>query len=273
MARGRRSGPADAGLDGRGSLDARRLRVRTEVRRRAYARTRGAGAPRADRAPLVACRQRQDGAISRHRQGAATVCPAAARARAARRRSRRARCARRGRELSASAEPDSSQARRARRRRPLGVHRVRPAARRPARPAWAALDCPTRRPGARFRRPRIAAVAPDATSGPGRARPVSRGDGARLGGSDRQARLVALPLRQAFPRLGQAQTAARTGVRRRRLDRAARQPRALRRPAPGRLRRARTPDLRRPRRHRVHRGRAGPADEGADAAGAQDLAV
>ena len=79
---------------------------------------------------------------------------AAARAAAARRRDRRARRARRAGRLPAPAEPDQPQAHRPGRRRAVGVHCVRPAARRPARPARPAADRAARGARTRLRRSR-----------------------------------------------------------------------------------------------------------------------
>ena len=124
-----------------------------------------------------------------------------------------------------------------------------------------------------FGDPGSPAAAPDAAGRPGRPRPVSRGDGPRLGGPDRQTRLVALLLGQAIHRLGQAQAATRAGVRHRRLDRAAGRPRAFRRAAARRVRRRGPLHLCRPRRHGVHRGGAGAADEGCWRRCTQEIAL
>ena len=59
----------------------------------------------------------------------------------------------------------------------------------------------------------------------------ARAQGRRLGRPDRQGGAVALPVRQAQPGVAQAEDPARTGVRRRRLDRAAADAPALRRAA------------------------------------------
>ena len=97
---------------------------------------------------------------------------------------------------------------------------------------------------------------------------------ARLGRPDRQARRLALQVRQAHARLAQAEDRPRAGVRDRRLDRAAADARLLRRAAARRLRTAATSlDLRRPHRHRLQRAGARAPDEAAEAARNERVSV
>ena len=138
------------------------------------------------------------------------------------------------------------------------AHRsARPAAARAARGARAPLRAEPRSPLLRIsehgprRRPRAVQA---------RAR-------ARLGRADREARRLAVQVGQAHARLAQAEDRPGTGVRRRRLDRAAPDPRyfgalLLGVYEPSRARSG----LRRPHRHRVQRARARAGDEAAEAA-------
>ncbi len=87
---------------------------------------------------------------------------------------------------------------------------------------------------------RIADAADQRSGARRRPRPVGAGDGTGLGRTDRQARGVALQVGQALARLAQIEAGARTGIRHRRLDRAAADARVLRRAAARRLRAAPT---------------------------------
>ena len=116
-----------------------------------------------------------------------------------------------------------------------------------------------------FGRDRLAAAAHQRSGPRRRPRAVQAGARARLGRADRQARRLALQVRQAHARLAQAEDRPRAGVRHRRLDRAAPDARLLRRAAARRLR-GRRPRLRRPHRHRLQRARARAGDEAAEAA-------
>ncbi len=88
---------------------------------------------------------------------------------------------------------------------------------------------------------RIAAAAHQRAGARRRPRAVPAGARAGLGRADRQARRLALQVGQAHARLAQAEDRPRTGVRHRRLDRAAADARVLRRAAARRLRQGREP--------------------------------
>ena len=95
---------------------------------------------------------------------------------------------------------------------------------------------------------------------------------AGLGRADRQARRLALQVRQADAGLAQAEDRPRTGIRDRRLDRAAPDARLLRRAAARRLRGTRS-RLHGPHRHRLQREGARARDEAAQAARDEDVPV
>src|SRR5436190_55631 len=160
---------------------------------------------------------------------------------------------------------------------PRRVHRLRSSAPRNNRPARPAAHRAPRRAGARIPPHRLAAPSYQHAGPRQRTRPLSGSARSRMGRTDREAHRLGLQIREANARLAQAEDRPRTGIHRRRLDRAAPLARVLRRAAPWILRRGCASRLearlRRPHGNGFQRTRARPRDEAAAAARSERVPV
>ncbi len=233
------------------------LAYEPEVRRHPRSRRARIRRPARERPHLFAQRQRQDAAVPRDCEGPGRVRPPSEGRRRPRRRGRRPRPRRGAGRFPAppGPHPPLVRCRRAPRlaRGAGGVHRVRHPPGRRRGPASAAPDVAPRPPRARLRQHRLPAASPQRVRPRRRPRAPRARNRRGLGGPGRQAPAVPLQARAAHARLAEAEDHARAGVRRRRVDGAAPEPRLPGCPAPRRVRR-RQPRLRRAHRDGIQRG-------------------